>query len=860
MAFKSPSTTAGDVGSPEELFRDLRNRRIQGLLSHQADILRDYQSTNIESSDVALQLPTGSGKTLVGLLLAEWRRRKFRQRVAYICPTKQLVHQVVEQSRAYGIKTLPFVGKQAAFSAASKGDYLNAETVAVTTYSALFNVNPFFDSAQTLVLDDAHAAENYVGKFWSLLVSKQHHTTLFATIAGALKTVLPSNEFMRLTGSSPDRDAGWVDKIATPTLRDLASSITAILDVGTKDTDLGFAWSVLRDHLLACHLYVSSDGFLLRPLIPPTWTHAPFANARQRVYMSATLGEGGDLERLWGRSQIKRLGVPLGWDKQGIGRRLFFFPERSLDEKNTNKLVSQMIRGVDRAMILVPDDRTEADFKKWVAKDTGYATFDASQLETSKEPFVKSKAAVAVVANRYDGVDLVGDECRLLIVSGLPQGRNLQERFLIAKVGAGLILKDRVLTRVTQAIGRCTRSATDYAAVVIMGQTLSKFAMQLENREFLHPEIQAEISFGLEQSKDVAGSTFLDNLKIFLEHGDEWDDADRWIVDARSKLMQKSLPEAAHLAASLPDEIKYQTAIWTGDYLGALEAARGVLGHLGGQALRGYRCYWYYLAGAAASLAGRDAVARDLYKRSADLTITVRWLRALADPQPQDVQREKDDTALAAVMEGLERQIERVGNVNSTRFEAEVKAIKDGLAKSAAKPFEQAQVRLGNLLGYEANRSEDDAAPDPWWCAGDEICIVFEDHTNVDSANANGPVGAQKVRQAASHPQWIRKNVPELANKAEIVPIMVSPCSSVSTGAEPHVDHVCYWNMDRFRDWADAALIVVRELWNKFPGPGDLAWRAEAMSAYRHAQLDPIGLVGRCKKSLLSSLPVVKAS
>ena len=104
MAFKTPPTITGDVGTPEDLFRDLRNRKIEGLLAHQADILRDYERSSIEESDVALQLPTGSGKTLVGLLLAEWRRRKFRQRVAYVCPTKQLVHQVVEQSRAYGSK------------------------------------------------------------------------------------------------------------------------------------------------------------------------------------------------------------------------------------------------------------------------------------------------------------------------------------------------------------------------------------------------------------------------------------------------------------------------------------------------------------------------------------------------------------------------------------------------------------------------------------------------------------------------------------------------------------------------------------------------------------------------------------
>jgi hypothetical protein len=609
---------------------------------------------------------------------------------------------------------------------------------------------------------------------------------------------------------------------------------------------------------LGSHLYLSQGAVLIRPLIPPTWHHKAFVQPFQRIYMSATLGAGGDLERLWGRTSIKRLGVPPGWDKQGIGRRLFFFPERALSEAKTRELVANMIKSTDRAMILVPDDRTEEEFAKWVGKETGYKTFDATQLEKSKKPFVTAEGAVAVVANRYDGVDLVGDECRLLVVSGLPQSRNLQERFLIAKVGAGSMLQDRVLTRVTQAVGRCTRSATDYAAVVIMGQDLNKFLLQTENRRFFHPEIQDELTFGIDQSKDTTAENFLDNLRIFFEHGDEWDGVDRLIVESRSAMSQHALPEATKLAAAIPDEIAYQTAIWNGDYIGALEAAKMVLSHLSGDVLTGYRSFWDYLAGAAASLAGRDPIARDYYRRAADISITLRWLRGLSEVPGEGVQQQKDDTAFGAVIEGLEAEIERVGNVTAKRFEAEVKAIIDGLAKNDAKPFEIAQEKLGKLMGYRSGRSADDAAPDPWWCAGDELCIVFEDHTNVDEQNTKAPLGANKVRQAAGHPNWIRENV-ALSSKAEIVPVIVTPCSTVSSGAAPHVGQLCHWSMDAFRRWAGEAIAVVRRVWTKFPGPGDLAWRAEAMKAYKEAGLDPASLIKTLRSSPLGKMPVVGA-
>ena len=97
MAFKKTVSADTAPASPDLLLRELPRRKIPDLLSHQAQILADY-AAHIDAPDVALQLPTGSGKTLVGLMIAEWRRRKFGERVVYLCPTRQLVHQVASQA------------------------------------------------------------------------------------------------------------------------------------------------------------------------------------------------------------------------------------------------------------------------------------------------------------------------------------------------------------------------------------------------------------------------------------------------------------------------------------------------------------------------------------------------------------------------------------------------------------------------------------------------------------------------------------------------------------------------------------------------------------------------------------------
>ena len=139
MAFKKLPAATSTSKTPDQLFLDLPRRRYTGLLDHQGQMLRTYAEKAVSSPDVALQLPTGSGKTLVGLLIAEWRRRSFQERVVYLCPTRQLVNQVVEEaSNKYGMEVDGFTGSAREYEPGARGRYASGQRVAVTTYSSLF--------------------------------------------------------------------------------------------------------------------------------------------------------------------------------------------------------------------------------------------------------------------------------------------------------------------------------------------------------------------------------------------------------------------------------------------------------------------------------------------------------------------------------------------------------------------------------------------------------------------------------------------------------------------------------------------------------------------------------------------------
>ena len=846
MAFKKAQTPQTAPETPDRLFRDLPRRKHASLFDHQGQVLRTYVTQAQDAPDVALQLPTGSGKTLVGLLLADWRRRKFRERVLYLCPTRQLVAQVVDEATSkYGLAVEPLTGRATDFPPPARAAYEDAARIAVTTYSGLFNTNPYFHDPNVVVLDDAHTSENYIADLWTFRVrrSSPDDETLFRSLAGVVKDSLHSTAYAKLVGENSTDAASWVDKIPTPHLATIVDELHSAINEYMDGAAQRYAWRMIGDHLDACQMYVSQSEILIRPLVPPTWTHAPFHNARQRIYLSATLGAGGDLERLTGRPRIRRLPIPAGWDRQGIGRRFFVFPEKSLTADDATTLRHRLMAASGRSVVLTPSDKAARAIVDDVAENLGYDVYSGPDLEERKTEFVASDEAVAVIANRYDGIDLPDDDCRLLFVEGLPRTVNLQQRFFVTRMGASLLFNERIQTRVLQAVGRCTRGLADYSMVVVTGDDLPAYLTHIERRKHFHPELQAELEFGVNQSTEVDIGTFVDNFRIFLAHDSEWEDTNASILESRDHASRSDFPAMGELAAAVEHEISWQRAMWQGDYAVAYESARDVLGELADSALRGYRMLWHYLAGSAADLATRQgshdlaAQAADQFRRAKSSSPGISWLVGLGhNAVVTRAAGETDRTTVMLQVERLEHYLYQLGVLHNRKFSAQEHAIREGLATAAN--FEQAQLALGRHLGFDGGKRETDGAPDPWWSIGD-IAIVFEDHAD---ATPETLVNVNKARQAASHPAWLAANV--LHDTAETIQaVLVTPATQAREGAMPHLANVAYWRLDDFRNWADAALDAIREVRRDFSEPGDLEWRVRAAEKLEAVRADGPGLL-----------------
>jgi hypothetical protein len=265
--FRKTGGTQAPPESPALLFRDLRrDPSIKFLWGHQEKVLDAFRATFMGHPDVALELPTGSGKTLVGLLIAEYRRRAEGLRAAFLCPTKQLAAQVHNAAARYGTETVLLVGRQADWSAADFTRYQRSDAVAITTYSALFNTNPKLDDPELLICDDAHAADHFVGDLWTVRVKRDTDKEAFLAIYRTVAGLLPESIAQRIEHNAPA--SGDVDLVSTIALLECNARLRETLDA-VLPKEQRFSYGQIVGYLHACNLYASPTCFEIGPVVPP---------------------------------------------------------------------------------------------------------------------------------------------------------------------------------------------------------------------------------------------------------------------------------------------------------------------------------------------------------------------------------------------------------------------------------------------------------------------------------------------------------------------------------------------------------------------------------------------------------------
>lgn len=835
MAFKLRKREEFTYSSPQEMYQDNKLKKIMGPLDYQAAMLNLYME-NLDKKTVALELPTGSGKTLVGLLIGEYRRRRNKEKILFLCPTNQLVHQVVEQANhKYGLKAIAFCGKQKDYFPKDKSSFLMADAIGVTTYSSFFAVHSFFDDVDILIMDDVHSCEDYIISNWTIQIDSGN--VAFAEIAELLKPFISETDYKYLLGDENIPDvASWCNMVPMPLILNKLYELQTILQQGVEiGTSNYYAYSRISENLQECNIYIANQKILIRPWIAPTLSFEAFANAKQKVLMSATLGRSGELERITGIEKICRLPIVNDWDKKGLGRKFFVFPDLSLGTNEQGNVVMALQNLCRKSVFLVPDSRSASAINQFYVNYINDAkVFEAKDMEESKQLFVDAPEATIILANRFDGVDFSDDESRLLFIWNLPKTTNLQERFLIARMGASKLYAERIRTRIIQAVGRCSRNPSDYSIVCVIGDTIQNDLTKQEKNKQFAPELRAEIQFGLEVSMEYTSiDDVIEQARDFLDRNEEWQKAEEYIVDLRNSYWNEQNEAEEQINSKLQQssilELKFQYSLWKKDYKSAFDYACSIVGTLNAPTLNGYKCFWNYMSGCMAYYLFREGHSEykvpgvkylsDAVKEN----ISIRWLSGLPEKlfSVEKTHNVEDDFFFDS--------IERIENVFSAiptmqKLQKRIDEILDNLKSSNGKVFERGHKLLGELLGYISENPDSTGAPDPYWIINENNLIVSEDKIYEEN-NQIKSVPISDVSEAGRHRTWIIEHEHRISRRANIYTVLITNSTSIDADARIYADDIYYVQREDYVGWAVKALTVVRGVWNTFTDGGDITWR-----------------------------------
>ena len=162
-------------------------------------MLRAYAEKHQATLDIALELPTGTGKMLPGLLIAEWVRRKAAGPVLEATPTRYPPARCWRRRTARAYLRICW-SAATAFGASPTRATSTAARRSLLRPTARSLTAPKPPVPRLIVFDDAHAGEQFVGEHYSVTIRRYEAEPAYLGVLDALRPFLSGLQIQRLQG------------------------------------------------------------------------------------------------------------------------------------------------------------------------------------------------------------------------------------------------------------------------------------------------------------------------------------------------------------------------------------------------------------------------------------------------------------------------------------------------------------------------------------------------------------------------------------------------------------------------------------------------------------------------------------
>lgn len=744
-----------EIINPVDIFRRMpKPEGINDLYSSQSEVLNAWFEKR-ERKDSIIKLHTGGGKTMVGLLIAQSTMNELKEPVLYLAPTTQLVNQTCDKARELGIPAVKYKRGEPLSQ-----EFVNGKAIMIATYSALFNGKSKFgvqgkssiQSVSAIIFDDAHAALPVIRDSFTLEITKIEDEDLYLELCSHFR-----QSFIEIgkQGTFDEVVNGKEDMVLEIPYWEFIRS-TSYLSSKVKDKDV-FSWPLIRDRLFMCHAFISKNKFTITPIQPLLDMFPTFKNAKRKIYMSATISDDSDIIRTFNVSESAVDSPLTSSSVAGISERMILIPglmEFSFDDlEDSLKLLNHVVEKKYGAVVVAPSDEKASRWEPDVAFPRGSEEVNAIVGKMQN----KNEFGPVVFSNRYDGIDLPGDACRLLIMDGIPMGTSSYEIFRAAALMGGDTITRMMTQRIEQGLGRGARGASDYCVDILIGKDLTSWVSMENNFSYFTSATKAQIEMGKIVSQEVKSvSDLLDVIKQSLDRDSGWTNyhSEELVEYIDNDNIVKKDSSFARIERKIVD-------LWDMGCLDkAIEKINAFLDH--NESIDVNEKGWLQQLAARIAYVLENKTLFEEYQKQA--YFNNKNLFRINNSSDKEIQLKIPSSQSKMIIKKYQEFRNPRGILSSID---EIESLIT--STSSANQFEGSLKKLGAFLGFSSERFDDDGiGPDVLWLINDKKGIIIEAKSRKKENNA---FRKDEHGQLLIAEKWFKTNYPGI----EAIPVSVHP-------------------------------------------------------------------------------------
>lgn len=482
--------------NPIEIYDSLDRESNTGPLRPvQTRVLEKWFDEKRTEKDLIVKLHTGAGKTLIGLLMALSCMNEKQSPSLYVCPNVYLMQQACAEAKKFGI---PFcIIKDSVIP----NEFIQGKAILITYVQKVFNGLSIFGIGNKsmkvgcIILDDSHACiDSMIG---ASTIKIKRESEAYNHIISIFESELRAQG----EGSYQDlinKKSNVVIPFPYWSWQNNINQIASIISKNTEDNNIKFAWPLLKDQLANCMAYVSPNQIEIAPICMPINQFGVFHKAEHRILMSATTQEDTFFIKGLGLS-ISSVKYPLVDDEYvWSGEKMILIPESICENVSDTEIIKTILKQEHKfgiAVIVPSFDKAEKYIKEG-AIPVNKSGNDIYKIISGFKENYKNKTLV--FANRYDGIDLPDNSCRVLILDSVPYYDSLADRYEELCRSESEIIRIKTVQKIEQGLGRSVRGEKDYSVILIMGSDLIRYIRSVTNQNLFSLQTQKQIELGFE--------------------------------------------------------------------------------------------------------------------------------------------------------------------------------------------------------------------------------------------------------------------------------------------------------------------------------------------------------------------------